>query len=75
MARANSTSRAGHELRLLQGSGEFFSALMEAIDAAAREVRLETYIFDFTGAGSEVAYALERAARRTDNTTTIVIDP
>jgi cardiolipin synthase len=38
--------------------------LVEAIEGARHEVRLETYIFDFTGPGSEVAYALERAARR-----------
>jgi cardiolipin synthase len=64
MASASSVPRAGHELQLLQGSGELFSALVQAIDAAVREVRLETYIFDFTGSASEVAYALERAARR-----------
>ena len=62
--RGLATPRAGHELQLLQGSGELFLALVEAIDGARREVRLETYIFDFTGPASEVAYALERAARR-----------
>ena len=62
--RGSSILRAGHELQLLQGSGELFPALVEAIEGAKREVRLETYIFDFTGPGSEVAYALERAARR-----------
>ena len=51
MSHAFSSPRGGHELRLLQGSGELFPALVEAIDAAQREVRLETYIFDFTGAG------------------------
>jgi len=56
--------RGGHGLQLLQGSADFFPALVEAIDAARREVRLETYIFDFTGSSVEVAYALERAARR-----------
>jgi cardiolipin synthase len=56
--------RAGHELRLLQGATEFFPALIEAIDAAQEEVRIETYIFDFQGSSVEVAYALERAARR-----------
>src|SRR4051812_37941949 len=56
--------RTGHGLQLLEGSREFFPALVAAIDAAAREVLLETYIFDFTGASTEVAYALERAARR-----------
>lgn len=56
--------RTGHELRLLQGATEFFPALIAAIDAAQLEVRLETYIFDFQGSSVEVAYALERAARR-----------
>lgn len=56
--------RSGHHLQLLEGSGELFPAMVAAIDAAQAEVRLETYIFDFTGAGTEIAYALERAARR-----------
>jgi cardiolipin synthase len=56
--------RSGHALRLLEGATEFFPALVGAIDAAQIEVRLETYIFDFQGGGAEVAYALERAARR-----------
>ena len=56
--------RAGHVLRLLEGSAAYFPALVEAIDAARHEVWLETYIFDFTGASAEVAWALERAARR-----------
>jgi cardiolipin synthase len=56
--------RQGHRLLLLQGSVELFPALIEAIDAARTEVRLETYIFDFTGTGSDVAAALERAAQR-----------
>jgi cardiolipin synthase len=56
--------RPGHQLQLLEGSREFFPALVAAIDAARTEVLLETYIFDFTGTGAEVAYALERAARR-----------
>jgi len=64
MSHAVPPLRGGHRLRLLQGSGEFFPALVAAIDAALREVRLETYIFDFTGQSAEVAYALERAARR-----------
>ena len=56
--------RQGHRLELLQGSREMFPALIDAIDNARTEVRLETYIFDFTGSGAEVAYAMERAARR-----------
>ena len=64
MARAVPSLRSGHELRLIKGATEFFPALVAAIDAAETEVRLETYIFDFQGGGAEVAYALERAARR-----------
>ncbi len=64
MSHAIPVLRRGHSLQLLQGSGEFFPALVAAIDAALREVRLESYIFDFTGPGADVAYALERAARR-----------
>ncbi|HSW16663.1 MAG TPA: cardiolipin synthase ClsB [Ramlibacter sp.] len=56
--------RAGHSLRLLEGSAELFPALVEAIDAATREVWLETYILEFQGSTLEVVYALERAARR-----------
>ena len=55
---------AGHQVRLLQGSREFFAALIEAMDAATTRVRLETYIFDFTGSGAEVAQALVRTAQR-----------
>jgi cardiolipin synthase len=55
---------AGHHLQLLQGGGEFFPALVAAIDAAVREVRLETYIFHFDASGERVADALERAAHR-----------
>ncbi|MEO5669682.1 MAG: cardiolipin synthase ClsB [Ramlibacter sp.] len=64
MSHASFIPRGGHHLQLLQGSVEFFPALVEAIDAAERVVRLESYIFDFTGKSAEVAYALERAARR-----------
>jgi len=56
--------RTGHRLRLLEGSAEFFPALVAAIDAARRELWLETYIFDFNGSCEAVALALERAARR-----------
>src|SRR5690348_7398304 len=64
MAHRPTPLQAGHALRLLEGSREYFPALVQAIDAARREVWLETYIFDFTGSSAEVAYALERAARR-----------
>jgi cardiolipin synthase len=64
MSHALPPLRGGHRLRLLQGSGELFPFLVEAMDSAQRDIRLETYIFDFTGQGAEIAYALERAARR-----------
>jgi len=54
----------GHQVRLLQGSSEFFAALMAAMDAATTQVRLETYIFDFTGSGADIAQALVRTAQR-----------
>ena len=53
-----------HELRLLRGGEQLFPALIEAIDAARAEVRLETYIFEFAGSVLPVAEALERAALR-----------
>jgi cardiolipin synthase len=56
--------RQGHGLALLQGSAQMFPALIDAIENARSEVRLETYIFDFTDSGADVAHALERAARR-----------
>lgn len=39
-------------------------ALVEAMDAALSDIQFETYIFDFTGAGSSVGEALARAAQR-----------
>ncbi|RUP23783.1 MAG: cardiolipin synthase ClsB [Curvibacter sp.] len=56
--------RAGHEVQLLQGSTEFFPALIAAMDASRQSIWLETYIFDFTGSAQAVAQALEQAARR-----------
>ena len=54
----------GQHVQLLQGALELFPALIQAMDAARADIQLETYIFDFTGAGASVAEALERAARR-----------
>jgi len=58
------TLRPNHELRLLKGSEQLFPALIEAIDAAHTEVRLETYIFEFARSVLPVAESLERAALR-----------
>lgn len=56
--------QGGHSVRLLQGGADFFPALIQAVDCSQREVRIETFIFDFEAAGLQVAEALERAAAR-----------
>ena len=60
------TQPRAHEsgMRLLTGGVDFFTALIEAVDAAQHEVFLETFIFSFAGAGVDVAHALMRAAER-----------
>ncbi|MBC7682340.1 MAG: cardiolipin synthase ClsB [Ferruginibacter sp.] len=72
MARNRPRLRSGHSIDLLEGSRAFFPALVAAMDAAQHAVRLETYIFDCTGAGGEVAEALVRAARRGVQTCVVV---
>ena len=59
-----SVFKEGHDLCLLEGSNAYFAALSAAMDAAQKEVRLETYIFDFTASGQTVATSLIRAAQR-----------
>jgi len=54
----------GNRLTLLCNGGQYFPALVEAIDAAAWEIFLETYIFADDGTGSLIAAALARAAAR-----------
>ncbi len=56
--------RTPQTLQLLQGGQALFPALIEAFDAAIRWIQLETYIFDFHGAGAGVADSLVRAAKR-----------
>lgn len=56
--------RDGHQVTLLEGGQAFFPALVQAIDASASEVHLETYIFHLDAAGQAVASALARAASR-----------
>ena len=51
-------------LQLLQGGQALFPALIEAFDSSTSWIQLETYIFDFHGAGTDVANALVRAAQR-----------
>ena len=57
-------SREPETLQLLQGGQALFPALIKAFDAATTWIQLETYIFDFHGAGAEVADALVNAAGR-----------
>ncbi len=55
---------AAHDMRLLRSGVALFAALIEAVDRAQHEVLLETYIFDFAGAGADVGHSLTRAAQR-----------
>jgi cardiolipin synthase A/B len=54
----------GHQVQLLQGTEQLFPAMVAAMDAAQHDIRLETYIFDFTATGADVGAALARAALR-----------
>ena len=56
--------RGGHSVELLFTGQAFFPALIQALDAARTEVRLETYIFHEDAAGESILGALERAALR-----------
>ena len=67
----NLSSSAAH-ITLLEGSRDFFPALIQAMDEAQHEIHLETYIFDFHGTAAEVAQALERAAQRGVQTCVVV---
>jgi len=54
----------GNRVGLLRSGREYFPELISAIEAAEREVWLETYIFADDPAGRMVADALVRAAQR-----------
>jgi cardiolipin synthase len=54
----------GNAIALLRNGAEYFPALIAAIDAAEREVWLETYIYADDAAGRAVTDALVRAAQR-----------
>jgi len=54
----------GNTVDLLRSGAEFFPALCAAIDAAQREIWLETYIFADDAAGRTIADTLVRAAQR-----------
>ncbi len=55
---------SGNHLQLLRNGEQYFPALAAAIDAAAEEVFLETYIFADDQTGSLIADCLARAAAR-----------
>lgn len=57
-------SLPGNALTLLETGGDYFPALIAAIDAARHEFHLETYIFEDDATGRAVAAALCRAAQR-----------
>ena len=63
-AKSPATDSQGHQITLLQGSAQYFAALAGAMDSARHVVRMESYIFDTTASGQEVAAALVRAAQR-----------
>ena len=54
----------GNRITLLRSGGEYFPALVHAIDGAEREVWLETYIYADDDVGGIVTAALVRAAKR-----------
>jgi cardiolipin synthase len=54
----------GNRVALLRSGGEYFPALVGAIDRADREVWLETYIYADDESGRNVTEALMRAAQR-----------
>lgn len=54
----------GNQVRLLSGGRDFFPALIEAIDAAAFQVIVETYIYADDDVGRAVSDALIRAVAR-----------
>jgi len=54
----------GNRLTLLNSGAEYFPALLAAIEAARREIFLESYIYADDEAGRRVADALCRAAAR-----------
>ncbi|MBA3902184.1 MAG: cardiolipin synthase ClsB [Rhodocyclaceae bacterium] len=54
----------GNRITLLETGSAYFPALRAAIDAAAREIHLETYIFEDDAIGRMIAAALCRAAKR-----------
>ena len=55
---------AGNQIHLLRNGGEYFPALIMAIDNAKHEIYLQTYIFEPDITGIKVGAALKNAAQR-----------
>lgn len=55
---------SGNAIKLLKNGEDYFPSLESAIDSAAHEVFLETYIFEYDRAGIRIGKALSRAAQR-----------
>ena len=56
--------RPGHTLQLLEGGGQLFAAMTQAIDQAQAFVWVETYILHAANDAVQVLQAMERAAHR-----------
>lgn len=56
--------REGNAIRLLHNGGEYFPALIDAIETAQHSVHLETYIFNLDDTGHRVIESLRRAVQR-----------
>ncbi|MFN9210649.1 MAG: phospholipase D-like domain-containing protein, partial [Betaproteobacteria bacterium] len=63
---------AGNRVQLLVGGDDYFPALLAAIEAAARSIWLETYIFADDRIGRRVLDALEAAASRGVRVTLVI---
>lgn len=64
MKQTEQNANSSTELQLLEGSSAFFPSVIRAIDHAQISVQIETYIFDLTASGRDVALAIENAAKR-----------
>lgn len=60
----NAAFLPGNDIALLESGAQYFPALAKAIDAAACEIHLETYIFADDATGRRIAAALCAAAGR-----------
>jgi cardiolipin synthase len=63
----------GNRVTLLTSGVEYFPALEAALDAARREIHIETYIFESDATGAAIGAALKRAAQR-GVTTNVMVD-